>query len=188
MYTKLECVGRGGSSKVYKVMAPNRKIFALKRIRLQVGRAWGVNSSCWLLLIQSAVERRLMRATSAGIRDQSGCLDLQQMQPARARAHLCALPTSKQGRDAEAATGFLDEIKLLNSLAGRSNIIQLIDSEASGAERACLVMAVHFLVGSEPNRWMACSRCTAGCQPSHQLDAHLLPHLLFARRCTAARV
>lgn len=33
-YTKLECVGRGGSSKVYKVMAPNRKIFALKRIRL----------------------------------------------------------------------------------------------------------------------------------------------------------
>jgi len=36
-----------------------------------------------------------------------------------------------QGRDAEAATGFLDEIKLLNSLAGRSNIIQLIDSEVS---------------------------------------------------------
>lgn len=54
VYTKLECVGRGGSSKVYKVMAPNRKIFALKRIRLQVGRAWGVCSSCWLLPIQSA--------------------------------------------------------------------------------------------------------------------------------------
>ncbi|KAL0032168.1 hypothetical protein WJX77_008646 [Trebouxia sp. C0004] len=34
-YTKLECVGRGGSSKVFKVMAPNRKIFALKRIKLQ---------------------------------------------------------------------------------------------------------------------------------------------------------
>ncbi|EIE22690.1 kinase-like protein, partial [Coccomyxa subellipsoidea C-169] len=33
-YTKLECVGRGGSSKVYKVMAPSRKIYALKRIRL----------------------------------------------------------------------------------------------------------------------------------------------------------
>ncbi|PSC73666.1 hypothetical protein C2E20_3077 [Micractinium conductrix] len=72
-YTKLECVGRGGSSKVYKVMAPNRKIFALKRIRLQ-------------------------------------------------------------GRDAEAASGFLDEIKLLNSLAGRSNIIQLIDSEVHRSE------------------------------------------------------
>ncbi|KAK9842292.1 hypothetical protein WJX81_004955 [Elliptochloris bilobata] len=33
-YTKLECVGRGGSSKVFKVMAPSRKIYALKRIRL----------------------------------------------------------------------------------------------------------------------------------------------------------
>jgi serine/threonine-protein kinase TTK/MPS1 len=67
-YTKLECVGRGGSSKVYKVMAPNKKIFALKRIRL------------------------------------TGC-------------------------DAEAASGFLDEITLLTKLRGKSNIIQLIDSE-----------------------------------------------------------
>lgn len=72
-YTKLECVGRGGSSKVYKVMAPNKKIFALKRIRL------------------------------------SGC-------------------------DAEAAAGFLDEITLLNRLRGRSNIIQLIDSEVHRAQ------------------------------------------------------
>lgn len=38
-----------------------------------------------------------------------------------------------QGRDAEAASGFLDEISLLNSLAGHSNIIQLIDSEVSTA-------------------------------------------------------
>ena len=67
-YTKLECVGKGGSSKVYKVMAPNKKIFALKRIRLN-------------------------------------------------------------GRDQEAATGFLDEITLLSRLRGKSNIIQLIDSE-----------------------------------------------------------
>jgi len=67
-YTKLECVGRGGSSKVYKVMAPNKKIFALKRIRL------------------------------------NGC-------------------------EAEAASGFLDEITLLTKLRGKSNIIQLIDSE-----------------------------------------------------------
>ena len=67
-YTKLECVGKGGSSKVYKVMAPNKKIFALKRIRLN-------------------------------------------------------------GRDEEAATGFLDEITLLARLKGKSNIIQLIDSE-----------------------------------------------------------
>lgn len=67
-YTKLECVGKGGSSKVYKVMAPNKKIFALKRIRLN-------------------------------------------------------------GRDSEAASGFLDEITLLTRLKGKSNIIQLIDSE-----------------------------------------------------------
>jgi len=67
-YTKLECVGKGGSSKVYKVMAPNKKIFALKRIRLN-------------------------------------------------------------GRDEEAASGFLDEITLLTRLLGKSNIIQLIDSE-----------------------------------------------------------
>ncbi|WIA28772.1 hypothetical protein OEZ86_011304 [Tetradesmus obliquus] len=33
-YTKLECVGRGGSSKVFKVMGPSCKIYALKRIRL----------------------------------------------------------------------------------------------------------------------------------------------------------
>jgi serine/threonine-protein kinase TTK/MPS1 len=72
-YTKLECVGRGGSSKVYKVMAPNKKIFALKRIRL------------------------------------NGC-------------------------DAEAASGFLDEITLLAKLRGKSNIIQLIDSEVHKAQ------------------------------------------------------
>ena len=72
-YTKLECVGRGGSSKVYKVMAPNKKIFALKRIRL------------------------------------TGC-------------------------DAEAASGFLDEITLLTKLRGKSNIIQLIDSEVHKAQ------------------------------------------------------
>ena len=73
-------MGRGGSSKVYKVMAPNRKIFALKRIRLG-------------------------------------------------------------GRDAEAASGFLDEIRLLDSLAGRSNIIQLVDSEVcvEGGGRGWLV-------------------------------------------------
>lgn len=33
-YQKLELIGRGGSSKVYKVVSPHRKIFALKRIRL----------------------------------------------------------------------------------------------------------------------------------------------------------
>ena len=34
-----------------------------------------------------------------------------------------------QGRDREAATGFIDEISLLQQLRGHSNIIQLIDAE-----------------------------------------------------------
>jgi len=78
-YTKLECVGRGGSSKVYKVMAPNKKIFALKRIRL------------------------------------NGC-------------------------EAEAASGFLDEITLLTKLRGKSNIIQLIDSEVHKVQNLIYVV------------------------------------------------
>ena len=36
-----------------------------------------------------------------------------------------------QGRDHEAAAGFIDEIALLQRLKGHSNIIQLIDAEAS---------------------------------------------------------
>ncbi|KAK9712425.1 Dual-specificity kinase, spindle pole body (SPB) duplication and spindle checkpoint function [Basidiobolus ranarum] len=31
-FTRLEIIGRGGSSKVYKVMAPNNKIYALKKV------------------------------------------------------------------------------------------------------------------------------------------------------------
>ncbi|KAG9245964.1 kinase-like domain-containing protein [Calycina marina] len=31
-YTRLDCIGRGGSSKVYRVMAENSKFFALKRV------------------------------------------------------------------------------------------------------------------------------------------------------------
>ena len=57
-------------------MAPNRKIFALKRIRLQ-------------------------------------------------------------GRDREAASGFIDEITLLQRLRGQRNIIQLLDSEVSLLMEAC---------------------------------------------------
>jgi serine/threonine-protein kinase TTK/MPS1 len=33
-YAKLECVGAGGTCKVFKVMAPTRKVYAVKRIRL----------------------------------------------------------------------------------------------------------------------------------------------------------
>ena len=38
-----------------------------------------------------------------------------------------------QGRDAEAATGFIDEITLLQALRGKQNIIQLVDAEVRPA-------------------------------------------------------
>jgi serine/threonine-protein kinase TTK/MPS1 len=34
-YKRLDCVGRGGSSRVYRIMAENYKIFALKRVALE---------------------------------------------------------------------------------------------------------------------------------------------------------
>ena len=67
-YLKLECVGQGGTCKVYKVLCPKRKTYALKRIRLQ-------------------------------------------------------------GREKETIAGFMDEIRLLQGLRGRDNIIQLVDAE-----------------------------------------------------------
>lgn len=35
MFTRMDCIGRGGSSRVYQVMAENYKLFALKRVTLQ---------------------------------------------------------------------------------------------------------------------------------------------------------
>ncbi|KAI9880311.1 MAG: Dual-specificity kinase, spindle pole body (SPB) duplication and spindle checkpoint function [Pleopsidium flavum] len=35
IFTRMDCIGRGGSSKVYRVMAENYKIFALKRVTLE---------------------------------------------------------------------------------------------------------------------------------------------------------
>ena len=34
-FTRMDCIGRGGSSKVYRVMAENYKVFALKRVNLE---------------------------------------------------------------------------------------------------------------------------------------------------------
>jgi serine/threonine-protein kinase TTK/MPS1 len=34
-FTRLDCIGRGGSSRVYRVMAENSKFFALKRVSLE---------------------------------------------------------------------------------------------------------------------------------------------------------
>jgi serine/threonine-protein kinase TTK/MPS1 len=35
LFTRMDCIGRGGSSKVYRVMAENYKIFAVKRVNLE---------------------------------------------------------------------------------------------------------------------------------------------------------
>lgn len=35
IFTRMDCIGRGGSSKVYRVMAENYKVFALKRVSLE---------------------------------------------------------------------------------------------------------------------------------------------------------
>lgn len=35
LFTRMDCIGRGGSSKVYRVMAENYKIFALKHVNLE---------------------------------------------------------------------------------------------------------------------------------------------------------
>jgi serine/threonine-protein kinase TTK/MPS1 len=69
-YTKLECVGQGGTCKVFKVITQQRRILAVKRIRL----------------------------------------------------------AGAQARE-ENVANFLEEIKLLERLRGRGNIIQLIDAE-----------------------------------------------------------
>jgi len=72
-YLKLECVGQGGTCKVYKVLCPKRKTYALKRIKLA-------------------------------------------------------------GREKETVAGFMDEIRLLQGLRGRDNIIQLVDAEVCKSE------------------------------------------------------
>ncbi|KAK3167166.1 hypothetical protein OEA41_010292 [Lepraria neglecta] len=35
LFTRMDCIGRGGSSKVYRVMAENYRVFALKRVTLE---------------------------------------------------------------------------------------------------------------------------------------------------------
>lgn len=51
----------------------------------------------------------------------------------------------KQGRDAEAAAGFVDEINLLNLLKGRPNIIQLVDAQVFAEEGLVYMVQVRSL-------------------------------------------
>lgn len=50
-----------------------------------------------------------------------------------------------QGRDEEAAAGFIDEIELLRKLQSKLNIIQLIDAEVCGLSR--LLRSGRFQMG-----------------------------------------
>ena len=72
----------GVTALLYQVMAPSRKIYAVKRIRLE-------------------------------------------------------------GRDAETATGFIDEIRLLTRLRNQPNIIQLVDAEVRFAVQLTHQVKVH---------------------------------------------
>ena len=109
-YTKLECVGRGGSSKVFKVQ-PRRAVADSSGHHC----VSGADTS-------SGTEPHGLRTRLSGKFEPS-----QVMAPNR---KIYALKRIKlQGRDAEAATGFIDEITLLQALRGKQNIIQLVDAE-----------------------------------------------------------
>ncbi|CAM1507106.1 Fc.00g067470.m01.CDS01 [Cosmosporella sp. VM-42] len=59
-YTRLDCLGRGGSAKVYRVTAENGKMFALKRVALEnadEGTIRGYKGEIDLLTKLSGVER-----------------------------------------------------------------------------------------------------------------------------------
>lgn len=78
-YTKLDQIGKGGSSKVYRVMAPNGKIFALKRVDFeQADRATilGYKSEIDLLnkMSASAGKERIIRLYDSEINDSKGKL------------------------------------------------------------------------------------------------------------------
>ena len=56
-----------------------------------------------------------------------------------------------QGRDAEAATGFIDEITLLQALRGKQNIIQLVDAEVRQPRVSCTAQSdVAFMPATRP--------------------------------------
>ena len=91
-YLKLECVGQGGTCKVYKVLCPKRKTFALKRIRLDgreketvagfmVGHVHththtGARAKAWCLLIHADASLSLSLAhTHRHTRNKSPSLD-----------------------------------------------------------------------------------------------------------------
>ncbi|KAG0034614.1 Dual-specificity kinase, spindle pole body (SPB) duplication and spindle checkpoint function [Podila clonocystis] len=77
-YTRLSQVGKGGSSKVYKVLASNNRIFALKRVSFE--RADKVTIAGYVneinLLQKLEKNSRIVRLYDAEINNQKGALSL----------------------------------------------------------------------------------------------------------------
>lgn len=84
------------------------------------------------------------------------------------------------GRDEEAASGFIDEINLLNSLKDKPNIIQLVDSQVRGVEEGgrtdlCVGVGVggsgcikSWVVDIVQNPGVWAGSCMCGVTGSHQ--------------------
>jgi len=126
-YTKLECVGRGGSSKVFKVRLARISRTGKHRLALRV-----------------RARRTMHEVSDDPSRCQLGWLPEQTFDPSQVMApnrKIYALKRIKlQGRDAEAATGFIDEITLLQALRGKQNIIQLVDAEVRLPRYSCTAL------------------------------------------------
>lgn len=74
LFTRLDCIGRGGSSRVYRVMAENYKMFALKRVNLEEADAAsiiGYKGEIDLLRRLESVER-VVRLFDYEINDEKG--------------------------------------------------------------------------------------------------------------------
>eukprot|EP00854_Cymbomonas_tetramitiformis_P016276 gene16276-19315_t len=158
-YTKLECIGQGGSSKVFKVMAPNKKIYALKRIRLTGGRQSALEGLSGRLApagngppLASAADdvviSKMAKVEVSSLPEKSSSPAGGSSSSAEEDETVCLAqvtggtdndtkpkaggggPAKRFGREGhDAVSGFEEEIKLLDRLKGCHNIVQLVDFE-----------------------------------------------------------
>ena len=77
-YRRLDCIGRGGSSRVYRIMADNYKIFALKRVSLEdadMSAVAGYKGEIDLLRKLENVDR-VIRLFDYEVKDDKGILNV----------------------------------------------------------------------------------------------------------------
>lgn len=77
-YRRLDCIGRGGSSRVFRIMAENYKIFALKRVNLEEADAAaiaGYKGEIELLKKLESVER-VIRLYDYEVNEEKGLLNV----------------------------------------------------------------------------------------------------------------